>query len=59
MRGTFKSAEGIKGGPLIITIHVEDILKSTHVNIPTATDLTLWAGGGCICPQLTTEKRYF
>ncbi len=58
MRGRFVSAEGIKGGPLIVSIYVEDVLKANKVPIPSHTELTLWAGHGCVCPHLTQNKTY-
>ena len=58
LRARFVSAQGIKGGPLIVTIYVDEVLKSTSVVIPTQTQLTLWAGRGCVCPRLHAGRAY-
>ncbi len=58
IKGTFKSAEGIKGGPVTVKIYADEILKSTNVLIPTNTDLTLWAESGCICPYLAAKQQW-
>lgn len=57
IKATFKSAEGIEGGPFILTIHVDEVLSMGKVQI-SQTDLTLWTERACICPRLKVGRTY-
>ncbi|KAI0213800.1 hypothetical protein LSAT2_001137 [Lamellibrachia satsuma] len=57
IKATFKSAEGIEGGPFILTIHVDEVLSMGKVQI-SQTDLTLWTERACICPRFKVGRTY-
>ena len=57
IKATFKSGEGIAGGPFILTIHVDEVLKRGKVQI-SETDLTLWTERDCICPRFKVGRTY-
>lgn len=58
VKALFIATQGIDGGPVIITIYVQDVLKTASVRIPSNTNLTLWAGRGCVCPSFKNNHPY-
>ena len=53
MKATVKSQVTDSMGRTLTTVHVDDVLKQSHVKISKGTSAQLWTYSECVCPKLT------